>query len=263
MYIEELWGCADYSPTARRLVPAAATVVEALRAVPPGSSVLDIGAGHGHLTTLLVDAGFEVTALEPAPRMAEVGARRCPQARWVRGLGEDTGLPDAGFDAIASNFGAFLCGPGAGDEWARILRPGGRLALTAWDRRGFLAEMTLLMQQAVDPSSPVSQPPHMHWGDDGVAEHRLGAGFVEVAVRQVDLPWCFPTVEEGMQLYLEGSPGHTFALQMAGPRREDLEGALRRQLRGHARADGRIESFAGYVAVTATRRLVDDRTAWA
>lgn len=127
MSIIDVWGGADYAPTAARLAPAAATIVDYLASrLPPGSRVLDVGAGHGHLTRLLAD--WETTAIEPVPAMADVGKRACPQARWITATGEATTVPDGSVDAVVSNSGAFLCNPEtAATEWRRVLTPGGQI----------------------------------------------------------------------------------------------------------------------------------------
>lgn len=248
MSVSEVWGSADYGPTALRLAPATTVVGAALAGLPSESRVLDLGAGHGHLTELLA-ATWDTVALEPVSVMREVGQQRCPGVRWIDAYGEDTGLPDSSVDAIASNFGAFLCDPvQAAPEWLRILSPGGILAFTAWDRRGFLAEMTLEMMAAGGGSR--TQPPHMTWADPGVAEERL-QGFTDITVTRHDLPWVFDSVEEGMALYREGSPTHAFSFARAGGGAGRLEDALRSHLEANARASGRIESFSGYVLVTA------------
>ena len=56
---------------------------------PPGARVLEIGAGGGQLTWALVEAGYEVTALEPDAAMRERGAARVPAARFVASTFED------------------------------------------------------------------------------------------------------------------------------------------------------------------------------
>lgn len=256
--LDDIWGCADYGPTALRLAPVADVVAAHLtRTEPPGLRTVDIGAGHGHLAERLVRAGHRVTAVEPVRAMRRVGRCRCPGAHWVDATGESTGLPTGGTDVVVSTFGAFMCRvPEGPREWARILRPGGRLVMTAWDRRGFLAEMTLRMIAAVTDADPgsVSMPEHMLWGDDSVARERLGPGFAEVRVEPMDLDWCFADIGEGMRLYREGSPTHTFSLRSAGERRAALEEALRCHLRESAGPDGRIDASAGYVLVTAVSR---------
>lgn len=253
----DIWASSDYAPTAARLRPAALAVAEEVAArVRSGAHVLDLGAGHGQGAAELVERGFRVTALDPTPAMVEIGRARVPEADWVLADGEHTGLKGGAVDAIASSFAAMLCDPCAGPaEWARVLAPGGTLVMTAWDGRGFLAEMTDRMTAAVAPAGQAPHtPPHMRWAQDGVAAERLGPWFADVRVEHRDLTWDFPSVEAGMELYLEGSPTHTWSLAMAGDRRQALLEALRGHLEECAGQDGAIRSSAGYAMITATRR---------
>lgn len=249
----DIWAAADYAPTAKRLAPASTVLAQVIAELPLGSRVADIGAGHGHTSRALLDIGARVTAIEPVERMRLEGMRRVPQAQWVNATGEDTGLPGGEFDAVASSFGTMFCDPEAGPaEWARILRPGGVLAMTVWNEHGFLAEMTDRMVAATNPGAP-TRPPHMLWGEAEVARERLDGAFVDLTLEQHTLPWCFDSVEHGMELYLHGSPTHTFSLAAAGERANDLLAALRGHLQEHADDDGRIRAQTGYTVLTARR----------
>ncbi|MBV8064432.1 MAG: methyltransferase domain-containing protein [Actinobacteria bacterium] len=97
----------------------------------PGRSVLDLAAGTGKLTRLLVASGAEVIAVEP---IAEMRAK-IDRARVLDGTAEAIPLPDASVDAVtvAQAFHWFR------DEQAlpeihRVLRSGGGLALV-WNVR--------------------------------------------------------------------------------------------------------------------------------
>jgi ubiquinone/menaquinone biosynthesis C-methylase UbiE len=217
------------------------------------AKIVDLGAGHGDVSLALAGRGHEVVAIEPVARMREKGARRTgPEVAWVDATGEDTGLEAASVDAIASNFGAFLCDPEAGcAEWARILRPGGMLVMTAWDEHGFLAEMTRRMMAVLFPDG--GGPQHMRWGDDNFVRTALTPHFSTVQISHELLTWQFTDVADGMRLYLEGSPTHAFSLAMAGEARPVLEATLQRHLAETAGPDGSIDSVAGYSLITARK----------
>ena len=125
--------------------PAAA--VDRLVAALPGRRVVDLAAGTGKLTRLLVARGCEVTAVEP---VAEMRALIAPPARAVDGVAEAIGLPDASADGVtvAQAFHWFD-GPRALAEIHRVLRPDGVLALL-WNRRdlrdGLQRRLTALLE---------------------------------------------------------------------------------------------------------------------
>ena len=98
-------------------------------------TVLELGAGTGKLTQALVAAGHDVHATEPDPAMLEVLRRRVPDARASACPAERLELPDRSVDVVvaAQSFHWFAADR-ALPEVARVLRPGGRLAL-AWNVR--------------------------------------------------------------------------------------------------------------------------------
>lgn len=104
-------------------------VVELAGAAP--LNVLDVGAGTGKLTAALVAAGHRVTAVDPGAEMLAALARVCPSAARVRATAEATGLADGSFDAITcAQTWHWVDVPAASAEFARLLRPGGRVVLT-------------------------------------------------------------------------------------------------------------------------------------
>jgi SAM-dependent methyltransferase len=96
----------------------------------PGSAVLDLAAGTGKLTRLLVARFGRVVAVEPDEAMLEVLAEVVPGAEGRIGSGERIPLGDAEVDCVfvAEAFHWFAS-PGVVAEIARVLRPGGGLVL--------------------------------------------------------------------------------------------------------------------------------------
>jgi ubiquinone/menaquinone biosynthesis C-methylase UbiE len=92
----------------------------------PGRTVVDLAAGTGKLTRLLVPTGAEVIAVEP---IAEMRAK-IENARVLAGTAEAIPLEDASVDAVtvAQAFHWFRAEE-ALREIHRVLRPGGGLAL--------------------------------------------------------------------------------------------------------------------------------------
>ena len=108
--------------------------------------VVDLGAGTGKLTRSLVGLGHRVTAVEPLEEMLAQLRDAVPGATAVRGSAEQIPLSDGSADVVtcAQAFHWFDREV-ALSEIARVLRPGGRLALvwnTRDDSQGWVAELT-------------------------------------------------------------------------------------------------------------------------
>ena len=98
--------------------------------VPATATVLDLGAGTGKLTRLLVPAFDRVVAVEPAEAMRDRLAALCREAEALAGSAEEIPLADASVDAVfAAEAFHWFDGERALTEIARVLRPLGALVL--------------------------------------------------------------------------------------------------------------------------------------
>jgi SAM-dependent methyltransferase len=125
------FGAADaYDRGRPSYAPAAIDTVVAELALDGSSRVLDLAAGTGQLGRLLLPVVGSVVAAEPSPDMRRVLAERLPEAQVVDGTAEELPVPDASFDAVVVGQAFhWFAAPAALEEIARVLRPGGGLAL--------------------------------------------------------------------------------------------------------------------------------------
>lgn len=104
----------------------------------PGWSLADIGSGPGNLTRLFLNAGFDVTGVEPNDAMRESGEILMAEYSHftsVDGSAESTGLPEASFDLITAGQAFHWFDPEAARvEFQRILKSPGSVALI-WNKR--------------------------------------------------------------------------------------------------------------------------------
>ena len=96
----------------------------------PGRVVVDVAAGTGKLTRLLVPSGAGVVAVEPLAEMRAQLTEAVPGIEALEGTAEALPLGDSSADAItvAAAFHWFSAGDALA-EFARVLRPGRRLAI--------------------------------------------------------------------------------------------------------------------------------------
>jgi SAM-dependent methyltransferase len=117
--------------------------------------VLELGAGTGKLTSLLVEEFVRVLAVEPDPEMRRRFAARCPMATLLGGTAEQIPLADTSVDGVfvAEAFHWFAH-QRALDEIARVLRPGGPLILL-WNRPAGPVEPAIAaVEQLLQPYWP-------------------------------------------------------------------------------------------------------------
>ena len=106
------------------------------RALPRGSSVIDLGCGPGFpITVLWVDEGLQVFGVDAAPSFIAAFQRNLPGIPVICEAVQESGLFDRTFDAVLTWGLMFLLH--AEDQhrlvqrFAEVLEPGGRLLFTS------------------------------------------------------------------------------------------------------------------------------------
>jgi SAM-dependent methyltransferase len=135
-YERDTWGrCADgyvdtFAGITRETVP---LLLEA-GGIGPGSQVLEIGSGPGHVADLLVEAGASVTGVDFSSKMVEVAQSRYPRIAFRQADAEQLPFEPGSFDAVVANFVVHhLARPErVFREVHRVLKQGGRFAFVVW-----------------------------------------------------------------------------------------------------------------------------------
>lgn len=130
--------CADAYARGRPGYPAALRDLLIAAGLGPGARVLELGAGTGLSTALLLTTGAQVFAVEPNPAMrAHLAARfaAAPALTVVAGTAEATTLPDRAADhAVVMQAFHWFDVEATRRELARVLAPGATVALI-WNTR--------------------------------------------------------------------------------------------------------------------------------
>ena len=167
------WGAGTYETTAAELEPVAAVIVSRA-GLTAGDDVLDLACGTGNAALLAAALGARVVGVDSAPRLLAVARERGRDAAVELDLreGDLLAMPvdDASVDVALSVFGViFAADPGrALREVARVLRPGGRVLLTAWVPAGPIDAALGAMNRIVARITKGPSRQRFAWSDPAV-----------------------------------------------------------------------------------------------
>jgi ubiquinone/menaquinone biosynthesis C-methylase UbiE len=133
--------------------------------IGPGRDVVELGAGTGKFTELIVPTGARIVAVEPVPGMREALGRSCPSVEAVNGTAEQIPLADASADAVVvAQAYHWFDGERALPEIHRVLRPHGTLGLI-WNIRDEASDWSERLTEIFDRLSGDGAPRYrdMRW----------------------------------------------------------------------------------------------------
>jgi SAM-dependent methyltransferase len=187
------WDAGDYAEVADRLVMPLGPVAVEAAAIGAGDEVLDVATGTGNASIPAAATGARVTGLDIAPGLLRTARARAEAAgvtaEFVEGDAEDLPFADASFDVVTSTLGIQFAPhhERTAAELARVLRPGGRMALCNWTPEGYIGRFFAALGPYM-PASPAGVSPPPRWGDpDHVTALFAGTGVtLSFARRTVD-----------------------------------------------------------------------------
>jgi SAM-dependent methyltransferase len=180
---------------ARLTAHAIGPLLDAAR-VGAGSRVLDLGTGPGFVSAEAVRRGATVSAVDADPLMAETATRNVPEADVRVAALPDLPHEDETFDAVVGNFVINHVGDPAVTlkELRRVLRPGGRLALTCWEMpgSGVLAVVHDAMEEVGVPwPDDVPLSPFMTYGQQDAFAGLMAGEFADAVADRLDWNFTF------------------------------------------------------------------------
>jgi len=171
-----------------RAIPA---LLDAAR-VGAGSAVLDVATGPGYAAALAARRGARAVGVDFAAEMLDLATGLHPEVEFRHADAAALPFQDGAFDAAISNFlmphvselGAVV------REIARVVRGGGRVALTTWDPEP-ATYLTALLASVTEagvtvPPALAAGPSFFQYSADGEFTELLsGAGLADVSVERV------------------------------------------------------------------------------
>ncbi|GAB3283724.1 class I SAM-dependent methyltransferase [Sinomonas notoginsengisoli] len=181
-------------------------------------TAVDLGAGTGKFTELLLGAGLEVTAVDPSGDMLAQLARRMPSVACVEAPAEHTGLPDSFADVVvAAQAWHWFDTESASREASRLLRPDGRVGLV-WNQ----------LDTGVPWVHRLSRI--MHAGDVHKPDYHPPSGPELTGWESHEVRWEDAVTPEGI---IELAKSRSYYLRASQKRRQKVEDNLAWYLFGH------------------------------
>jgi SAM-dependent methyltransferase len=194
------WMAGDFGVVARTIAVYAKEFIERLE-IEPGVRALDVACGTGNLAIPLAHLGAVVTGVDIATNLVAQARERAAAegvvATFDEGDAEQLPYADASFDLVVTMFGAmFAPRPElAASELARVLKPGGKLAMANWNPASFSGRMFRVGSQHVPP--PPGIPPPVLWGDEATVRGRLAPYFTDIKTYLIPIDFDMPTSPAG------------------------------------------------------------------
>jgi SAM-dependent methyltransferase len=163
--------------------------------VVTGMRVLDVGTGPGYAARRASERGAVATGVDIADEVLARARGRQSGIRFLWGDAEDLPFAGRSFNALVCNFGInhFPRPERAVQEFARVVTPGGGIALSAWDlpdRNRFLGILVDALRACgvTRPRAALAAPnPYRFADDDELRALLRGAGLEDVEVRPLSL----------------------------------------------------------------------------
>lgn len=254
------WAQGRYRSVADHIAPLATQLVStaATRTALPGAVVYDLGCGIGSAALICAAEGAQVTGVDITPELLEQASADAETAgvavRWQCADAGSTGLPTASADAVISSVGIIFVDPADQvPEIARLLKPAGTLAYTAWKSSPGQPLRTPIQDVVGPPPAGAISPDS--WADPDIVAERLDADFADITIDEHMYTWQFGSLDEAMALVTAESPVHVNLLSsLDDDRKQRVVNGFRGVFEDLAQADGSVAFAVPYVVVTATRR---------
>jgi SAM-dependent methyltransferase len=191
----------------------------------PRERVLDLSTGTGWTSRLVARRGSKVTGVDIAGDLLAAARAKAKE----EGLAIDYQLGDAeclpfesgSFDAVISTCGVMFATKqeAAAAELARVVRKGGRIALTTWVSDGALFKMFEVMKRYMPPPPTPAPRSPFEWGRTERIKELLGHAF-QLRFERATSYYREPSAEAAWETFSTGyGPTRTLAHNLDPERR--------------------------------------------
>jgi SAM-dependent methyltransferase len=184
-----------------------------------------------------------VAALDASPALLAIVRDRLPRAEVREGDLESLPFADASFDAVTAVNSVFYAADMAAAmrELTRVVRPGGRVVVTAWGPPERCETLTALasIRPLMPPPPPGVTPPHpaalAKPGALAAVVKQAGLRIVEEG--EVSCPFVFPSIDIAWRANSSAGPNQ---MAIAHSGEAAVRAAFEKADRAHMRPDGSV-----------------------
>jgi SAM-dependent methyltransferase len=178
--------------------------------VTRGMRVLDVCCGPGMLAAGALARGAEAVGLDFSAGAVELARRLVPNGRFEQGDAQALPFSAASFDAVVCGYGLMhLPEPAAAlREMLRVLRPGGRAAVSVWDAAGFgfsLVYEAVRARGSMNVALPHGPDFFQFGSPERMSAALAEAGFADVAAHSLHQDWHVANADSYIQAILTGT----------------------------------------------------------
>ena len=195
-----MWMAGDFGIVAKTISGGAEAFIQRI-GITPGMRVLDVACGTGNTSIPAARLGALVTGVDIASNLIvqarERAAAEGVSATFHEGDAEQLPYDDASFDAVVTMFGAMFAPRYklVASQMARVLKPGGLLAMANWNPAGFTGQMFRVGSKHVPPPPGIAPP--VAWGNEATVRERLEPHFEEIRTELIPIDFNLPTNAAG------------------------------------------------------------------
>jgi SAM-dependent methyltransferase len=207
--------------------------------ITSNTSVLDVATGPGALAAELDRRGAHVTGVDLSPGMIEMATQLYPGIDFRVADVEHLPFANGSFDSLVCNFaiGHFPYPEIAIAECARVLRPGGRIAVSWWDDpvrqriQGLFREAIAEIGVSPPPDVPNGYSILRFSNSDALAALLTGTGVTDVRVDEHHTSYVVPDIDT---LWHGGLGSFAVTASAITHQEESLQAAIRAALERRA-----------------------------
>jgi SAM-dependent methyltransferase len=253
-----MWGNGPYQRITDTITDIHELVIEQL-APQDGDAFLDLATGTGAVAMRAARAGADVTGVDLAPVLIDTANERAAEEGlsidYVVGDCENLDFGDASFDKASSTCGIMFAPDhhATARELARVVRPGGRIALANWTLGGGLGRMFGMMAP-FQPKPPEGVGSPFAWGNEAHVESLLGDSFDLEFERHISVLRTRDGEEYWQIFSTSYGPTKTLAESLDDDRREEFHRTWVDFFETEYSDDGEIAHDREYLLVLGTRR---------